>query len=43
MIILLSNIATREILKTVGNGLTDMGVEINKEQSKISSNIKGER
>ena len=35
--------STREILKTVGNGLTDMGVEINKEQSKISSNIQGER
>jgi hypothetical protein len=35
--------STREILKSVGNGLTDMGVEINKEQSKISSNIKGER
>lgn len=35
--------STREILKSVGNGLTDMDVEINKEQSKISSNIKGER
>jgi hypothetical protein len=37
------NNSTREILKTVGNGLTDMGVEINKEHSKISSNIQGER
>jgi hypothetical protein len=35
--------STREILKTVGNGLTDMGVEISKEQSKLSSNIQGER
>ena len=35
--------STREILKTVGNGLTDMGVEISKEQSKLISNIQGER
>ena len=35
--------STREMLKTVGNGLTEMGVEINNEKSKISSNIQGER
>ena len=40
---LVASNSTREILKTVGNGLTDMGVEISKEQSKLSSNIQGER
>lgn len=40
---LVASNSTREILKTIGNGLTDMGVEISKEQSKLSSNIQGER